>query len=74
MQWDSFKVSLTFIIVADVWVPSLQVDVVLPALDFTALQSALGAHPWTNFLHVETETTQHLCIKDWSNMSDVMVV
>lgn len=68
------KVSLTFIIVADVRVPRLQVDVVLPALTFTALQSALGAHPWTHFLHVETESTQHLCINYESNMSDMMVL
>lgn len=55
--------TLTFIIIADVRVPRLQMDVVLPALTFTALQSALRAHPRTNFLHVEAADTMRISIR-----------
>lgn len=55
-----FTTTLTFIVVADVRVSRLQVDVVLPALTFTALQPALRAHPRRNFLHVETENIMHI--------------
>lgn len=44
--------TLTFII-ADERVPRLQVDVVLSALTFTALQPALCAQTWAHFLHAE---------------------
>lgn len=37
--------ALTFIVVADVLVAHLQVDVVLPALPFAALQPALRSQP-----------------------------
>lgn len=57
--------ALTFIIIADVRVSRVQVDVVLPALTFTALQSALCAHPRTHFLHAETESITCICIRRW---------
>lgn len=47
--------ALTFIVVADVLVPHLQVDVVLPALPFAALQPALRAQTRRHLLHVEAE-------------------
>lgn len=47
--------ALTFSVVADVLVPHLQVDVVLPALPFAALQPALRAQTRRHLLHVEAE-------------------
>lgn len=47
--------ALTFIVVADVLVAHLQVDVVLPALPFAALQPALRSQTRRHLLHVEAE-------------------
>lgn len=54
--------TLTFIIIADGRVPSLQVHVILPDLTFTALQSALCAYSCTNFFQVETENIMRISV------------
>lgn len=50
--------ALTFIVVAYVLVAHLQVDVVLPALPFAALQPALRPQPCRHLLHVEAGKTK----------------
>lgn len=47
--------ALTFSVVANVLVAHLQVDVVLPALRFAALQPTLGSQTRRHLLHVEAE-------------------